>query len=64
MNCHTLMEKTSGKQMAKLTEVTPFFINRAEIECLRTMPFTTEGTTASLFAHAAQGRKDGMFGLP
>jgi DmsE family decaheme c-type cytochrome len=32
VNCHTLMEKTSGKQMAKLTDVTPFGINRAEIE--------------------------------
>ena len=32
VNCHTLMEKTSGKQLAKLTEVTPFFINRAETE--------------------------------
>jgi DmsE family decaheme c-type cytochrome len=32
VNCHTLMEKTSGKQMAKLTDVTPFFINRAEIQ--------------------------------
>ena len=32
VNCHTLMEKTSGKQLAKLTEVTPFGVNRAEIE--------------------------------
>ena len=32
INCHTLMEKTSGKQLAKMTDVTPFFINRAEIE--------------------------------
>lgn len=32
VNCHTIMEKTSGKQLAKLTEVTPFFTRRAEIE--------------------------------
>ena len=32
VNCHTLMEKTSGKQLTKLTDVTPFFINRAEIQ--------------------------------
>jgi DmsE family decaheme c-type cytochrome len=32
VNCHTLMEKTSGKQLAKLTDVSPFGINRAEIE--------------------------------
>ena len=32
VNCHTLMEKTSGKQMTKLTQVTPFGIQRAEIE--------------------------------
>jgi len=31
VNCHTIMEKTSGKQMAKLTDVTPFGVNRAEI---------------------------------
>lgn len=32
VNCHTIMEKTSGKQLAKLTDKTPFFINRAEIQ--------------------------------
>ena len=32
VNCHTLMEKTSGKQLAKLTDKTPFFNKRAEIE--------------------------------
>jgi DmsE family decaheme c-type cytochrome len=32
VNCHTLMEKTAGKQLAKLTDVTPFGVNRAEIE--------------------------------
>jgi cytochrome c551/c552 len=32
VNCHTLMEKTSGKQLAKLTDVSPFGINRAELK--------------------------------
>jgi len=32
VSCHTLMEKTSGKQLAKLADVTPFGVNRAEIE--------------------------------
>jgi hypothetical protein len=32
VSCHTLMEKTSGKQLTKQTEVTPYGVNRAEIE--------------------------------
>ena len=32
VTCHTLMEKTSDKQLAKVGEKTPFFDRRAEIE--------------------------------
>ena len=32
VNCHTVMEKTAGKQLAKLSDKTPFFNKRAEIE--------------------------------
>jgi DmsE family decaheme c-type cytochrome len=32
VNCHTLMEKTGGKQLAKVGDKTPFFNKRAEIE--------------------------------
>jgi DmsE family decaheme c-type cytochrome len=32
VNCHTLMERTSGRQLAKQTDITPFGIKRAEIE--------------------------------
>ena len=32
VNCHTLMEKTGGKQLAKVNDKTPFFNKRAEIE--------------------------------
>ena len=32
IDCHTLMETTSGRQIARRTDITPFFINLAENE--------------------------------